>query len=125
MAPSDLAVPGSQEATEKPGGGQIRIEHDGPVEQRDAAIEITREVGERMAAPRERNRVVSAQLDGAPGQSSTLRDSGRAIRHPAVDPSPEVAPCGHSMRRCEFGVELDGSVEHRQRFLDRLPVSPV
>ena len=67
-----FAVPDPQKAAEEPGGRQVRIEHQRPVEQGDAAIEVAGEMGERMAASRERDRIVAAEFDGPAGQSRAL-----------------------------------------------------
>src|SRR6516225_9692835 len=87
-----LAVPGSQESGEEPGRREIGIEHERPVEQGDAAGDVTGEVGERMPAAGERDRIVPAQVDGPARQAGALGDLAWAIGHPAVDLAPEIAP---------------------------------
>ena len=67
-----IALPDSQETAEEPGGRQIWIEHQRPVEQGDAAIEVAGEMGERMAASRQRDGVVAAEFDGPAGEARAL-----------------------------------------------------
>ena len=67
-----FAVPDPQKSAEEPGGRQVGIEHHRPVVQGDAAIEVAGEMGERMAASRERDRVVAPQFDGPAGQARAL-----------------------------------------------------
>ena len=102
-----LAAPGPQKAAEKPGRREIRIEHERPVEQGDAAVEVAGEMGERMPAAGERDRIVPAQLDGAARQTGALGDLPVAIGHPAIDLAPEIAPRRHRIGRREIRVELD------------------
>src|SRR5688572_29593477 len=77
-----FAAPDSQEAAEEPGSRQVRIEHERPVKQRDAAIKVADEMVERSTASSEGDRIVLAQLHCPTGQSSTLGDLLRAIGHP-------------------------------------------
>ena len=62
------------EAAEIPGGRQVGIEHQRPVEQCDAAVEVAAEMAERVAAAREGDRIVLAQLHRPAGQASALGD---------------------------------------------------
>ncbi len=102
-----FATPGSQEAAKKPRRCQVGIEENSSVEQCDADIEISCEMGERMTASRERDRVVSAQLDRTARQSCAVGCFLLAVDRPAVDFAPEVAPCGHCVSRSELGIEID------------------
>ena len=69
-----LAVPGPQESGEEPGRREIGIEHERSVEHGDAAGDVLGEVGERMPAPSERDRIVPAQVDGPARQAGALGD---------------------------------------------------
>src|SRR3546814_2497720 len=46
------------EAAQVPGGRKIGVQYQGPVQQGDAGVQIAAEVAKRMAASRERHRVV-------------------------------------------------------------------
>ena len=67
-----FAVPDPQKSAEEPGRRQVGIEHHRPVVQGDAAIEVASEVGERMAASRQRDRIVAPEFDGPAGQPRAL-----------------------------------------------------
>src|ERR1700682_819084 len=110
-----LAVPDPQISTKEPGGRQVWIEHEGPIKQSDATIKVAGEMGERVAASRERDRIVSAQLDGPARQSSTLGGLPRAIDHPAIDLAPEMAPRRHRMGRRKIRIELYRLIKQGQR----------
>src|SRR5262249_1014069 len=111
-----IAVPGAQEATEEPRGREIRIEHQRSVDQADSVIKIARQVAECSTAPRERNRVVHAQLDATPSHPDTLGNFFVAVGHPAVDFAPKAAPRRHCMSRREGWVEIQRAMELRYRF---------
>ena len=70
-----FAVPDPQKSAEKPGRRQIRIEHHRAVEQGDAGIEIAGEMRQRVAASRQRDRIVAAEFDSPAGQPRRLRQS--------------------------------------------------
>jgi len=117
-----FAVPDSQEPTEEPGSREVRIEHERPVKQGDAAIEVADEMAEHMTASREGDRIIPAQLDRPAGQPNTFGDV-RSIGDPAVDFAPEIAPRRHPVGRCEVRIELYRLIEQRQSLVDRLPSS--
>src|SRR5258708_38721332 len=87
-----IAAPDPHETGEEPGSRQIGIERLRPVEQDDAAIEVAGEMGESMAGPRQRDRIVHAELDGAAGEPRPLDDLAGSIDEPAIGLAPEVAP---------------------------------
>src|SRR3546814_15991532 len=61
------------EAAQVPGGRKIGVQYQGPVQQGDAGVQIAAEVAKRMAASRERHRVVPAQFHCPPGQPGAFR----------------------------------------------------
>ena len=67
-----FAVPDPQKSAKKPAGRQVGIEHHRPVVQGDADIEVAGEVGERMAASRQRDRIVAPEFDGPASQARAL-----------------------------------------------------
>src|SRR5262249_41710998 len=116
-----LAVPGPQESGEEPGRREIGIEYERPVEQGDAAGDVTGEVGERMPAAGERDGIVPAQVDGPARQAGAFCDLAWAIGHPAVDLAPEIAPRRHRIGRREIRVAHERVVELAKRRVYRLP----
>src|SRR3546814_10120398 len=70
------------EAAQVPGGRKIGVQYQGPVQQGDAGVQIAAEVAKRMAASRERHRVVPAQFHCPPGQPGAFRRLLWAIGHP-------------------------------------------
>src|SRR5262245_49541820 len=66
-----LALPESQESAKEPCSREIRIEHERLVDQAYAAVEVAGEVAERMAASRQRDGIILAQLDGAASQADS------------------------------------------------------
>ena len=81
-------------------------------------MSVLAQVGERMAATSERNRIVCAQLDGPPGQTGTFGNFLRSIDHPAIDLAPEITPGRHRIGRGEIRIAFDHLVEQGQRFVD-------
>src|SRR3546814_17534884 len=71
------------EAAQVPGGRKIGVQYQGPVQQGDAGVQIAAEVAKRMAASRERHRVVPAQFHCPPGQPGAFRRLLWAIRSEA------------------------------------------
>jgi hypothetical protein len=117
-----LAVPGPQESGEEPGRREIGIEHERPVEQGAAAGDVIGEVGERMPAAGERDRIAAAQVDGSARQR-VPGDFAWAIGHPTVDLAPEIAPRRHRIGRRELRVAHERVVELGERRVDGLPGS--
>ena len=125
MAPSGWPLHALRKPPRNQAAARFEFEHQRPIEQGDAAIEITGEMAERMAASREGDRIVLAQLHGPPGQSNPLRDFSRVIRHPSIDFAPEMTPRRHPVGRRVLRIELNCLVEQRQRLVDGLPGSLV
>src|SRR5512138_801462 len=91
-----LTVESAQETTKEPGGGEVRIEQHGPVEQCDTPIEVAGEMTECMASSRERHGIVPAELHCQPCQAGALGDLSGPIGHPAIHLAPEIAPGPHA-----------------------------
>ena len=121
MAASGSPFQVRRESGEEPGRREIGIEHERPVEQGDAAGDVIGEVGERMPAAGERDRIVPTQVDGPARQAGALGDLAWAIDHPAVDLTPEIAPRRHRIGRREIRVAHERVVELAERRVDRLP----
>src|ERR1700744_4858980 len=68
-----------------------------------------------MSASCERDRIVSAQLDRAPGQPRSVSALFGAIHHPAIDLAPRVAPRSHAVRGGKIRIQFDRSQEEAQR----------
>ena len=108
-----------------PGRCEVRIEHQSPVDQCSPAIDVVSEMGERMAASREGDGIVLAQLRGPASQSGAFGELSRAIGHPAVDLAPEMTPRRHRIGRRVIRVELKRLGEQWQSVVDGLSSSLV
>ena len=95
---------------------QIRIENEGPVDERDSPVEMAHDVTQGEATERKRDRVILVQGRRPPSQPRGIGDLLRAIDRPAVDLANDVAECRHAMGRSKIRVELDGLGEQLQRF---------
>src|SRR5205823_14076031 len=82
-------------------------------------------MGERMAASREGDGIVLAQLRGPASQSGAFGELSRAIGHPAVDLAPEMTPRRHRIGRRVIRVELKRLGEQWQSVVDGLSSSLV
>lgn len=84
--------PDAQETAEESGRRQVGIEHQRPVEQGDASVEVVGEVGEGVAAASAHYRLVLAPLHRPARQAGAFGDLALAVRQAAVGPAPEMAP---------------------------------
>src|SRR3954467_9070448 len=87
-----FGVPDAQKSSEKPGGRQVWIEHHRPVVQGDAAIEVAGEVGQRMPASRQRDRIIASKFDSPAGEARALGSLTLRIDLPSIDLAPEMTP---------------------------------
>jgi hypothetical protein len=90
---------GPYPAAEVPRSRLVGIERQCPVDESGIVIKVTVKLGERVPAPGQSDRVILAQLDGPLGEPRASRGFMRAVDYPAIEPSPDVAPGGHIVRR--------------------------
>jgi hypothetical protein len=106
-----------RQRAEVPCPGQVRIEHETPIDHRSAVIEVADDHDEGKPCRTERDRVIPPQICGPPGQAFCFGGLLCAIGHPAKPFALQVAARGHAMGRSKIVVELNSTVEQRQRFL--------
>src|SRR5206468_2442720 len=68
-----------------------------------------------MSPSCERDRIVLAQLNRAPGEPRSFSALVRAIHHPAIDLSPRVAPGSHAVGRGKIRIQFDRLREKAKR----------
>ena len=93
--------------------------------QGDAAIEVAGEVGERVAASRQGDRIVAPEFDGSASQARALGRLPLGIDRPSIDLAPEITPRRGPIGRSEIRIELDRFFKQQQRGVDGLPGSPL
>src|SRR5690606_11452563 len=71
-----IATLGSQEAAKEPGSRQVGIESKSPVNERNAQLEVPRQMRKRVAASRESDGVFLAKLNGSAGKACAFGDLG-------------------------------------------------
>ena len=70
----------SHPAADVPRPRQVRIEHESAIDEGGAAVEVADDIAERMTAPRERDRVILAQLRRPPTPAVRFRRSLGAVQ---------------------------------------------
>jgi hypothetical protein len=67
-----LALQRAQKAAQEAGGGEIGVEQQRAVDQRDPGIQFAGQMGQRMRAASQGHRIGAAQLNDAPREADAL-----------------------------------------------------
>src|SRR5262245_49394557 len=110
-AATRLTVNQAEHSAKLPGNRQVRIEHQRAIDVSNPGVEIAAEMSDGVSTPRERDRVIFAQLHSAASQAYAFSNFLLAIGHPAIDLAPEVTLRSNPIGRCKIRVELDRLVK--------------
>src|SRR5258708_4909214 len=112
-----LAQPDSHPAAVEPRPRQVRIEYESPFDEGSAAVEVASDMGKRVTACRQRDRIILAQLHRALSQPYGFDGLLRAVGYPTLRLAPDVAPRCYAIGSSITRIEFDRPVEQPQRFV--------
>src|SRR5262245_19020079 len=92
-----LSAPNPDEPTEIPASGKVGIQHQRPVKQCNAAVQIAAQVRQDMSACCQSDGIVLAQFHRATGKARALCLFALEISHPPTQLAPGVAPGSHGI----------------------------
>src|SRR5436309_2864317 len=81
-------------ATDEPHGSKVGIEHESPIDQGDAHVDLVARVCKNKSRRTQRCRIIGAESCCAPRQSLGCERLLLMVPHPVMNKS-EVTPCGH------------------------------